>query len=83
MSQMALNWLRQRPTVSSVLLGVRTTSQLEDNLAALDWELTSEEMRALNEVSAPGIPTYPQGFLEVEAGMDIWEKLETRLSTPY
>ncbi len=83
MSQVALNWLRRRPTVSSVLLGCRTTDQLDDNLAALEWDLTDEEMDDLNEVSAPGIPTYPQGFLENEAGMDIWETLQTRLTKPY
>jgi aryl-alcohol dehydrogenase-like predicted oxidoreductase len=83
MSQVALNWLRRRPTVSSVLLGCRTTDQLDDNLAALEWDLTDEEMDDLNQVSAPGIPTYPQGFLENEAGMDIWETLQTRLTKPY
>ena len=83
MSQVALNWLRRRPTVSTVLLGCRTTEQLEDNLAALEWELSADEMRELNQVSAPGVPTYPQGFLEVEAGMDIWEQLETRPDRPY
>jgi len=81
--QVALNWLRRRPTVSSVLLGCRTTAQLDDNLAALEWDLTDDEMHTLNEVSAPGIPTYPQGFLENEAGMNVWEKLETRLAKPY
>jgi diketogulonate reductase-like aldo/keto reductase len=66
-----------------VLLGCRTTAQLDDNLAALEWDLTDDEMHTLNEVSAPGIPTYPQGFLENEAGMNVWEKLETRLAKPY
>ncbi|MEA1902625.1 MAG: aldo/keto reductase [Actinomycetota bacterium] len=83
MGQVALNWLRLRPTVSSVLLGCRTVAQLEDNLAALEWDLSPEEMRKLNEASAPGIPTYPHGFLENEAGMDIWERLETRVTKPY
>lgn len=83
MGQVALNWLRNRPTVSSVLLGCRTVAQLEDNLAALEWNLTSEEMATLNDVSAPGVPTYPHGFLEVEAGVDVWRELGTRLTTPY
>ena len=83
MGQVALNWLGRRPTVSSVLLGCRTTAQLDDNLAGLEWDLTDDEMHELNEGSAPGIPTYPQGFLENEAGMDIWEKLETRLTRAY
>jgi aryl-alcohol dehydrogenase-like predicted oxidoreductase len=83
MSQVALNWVRQRPGISSVLLGCRTVEQLDDNLAALDWELSDAEMRRLNEVSAPGIPTYPYGFLEVEADVDIWERLTTRTRRPY
>lgn len=83
MSQVALNWLRRRPTVSSVLLGCRTIEQLDDNLAALDWDLTDSEMQELNELSAPGIPTYPQGFLEKEAGVSIWEELTTRIAAPY
>jgi len=69
--------------VSSILIGCRTTTQLDENLAALTWDLTDEEMTELNEVSAPGIPAYPQGFLENEAGMDIWETLETRTERAY
>jgi hypothetical protein len=40
-------------------------------------------MGKLDLVSAPGIPTYPHGFLEVEAGVDIWERLVTRADRPY
>lgn len=83
MAQVALNWVRNRPTVSSVLLGCRTTAQLEDNLAALQWDLTDDEMRTLNEVSAPGIPLYPHGFLENEAGVDVWQRLQTRIAPLY
>jgi aryl-alcohol dehydrogenase (NADP+) len=83
MSQVALNWVRQRAGVSSVLLGCRNIRQLEDNLGALEWELSSAEMERLNEISAPGIPTYPHGFLEVEAGVDVWERLATRTGRPY
>ncbi len=82
MSQVALNWLRGRPGVSSVLLGARTVAQIEDNLAALDWELSEVEMTELSEVSAPGIALYPQGFLEKEAGMSVWAELTTRVNPP-
>lgn len=50
--QVALNWVSRRPAVSSVLVGARTERQLRDNLAALTWQLSEEEMRRLNEVSA-------------------------------
>ena len=83
MSQVALNWLRRRPMVASVLLGCRSVEQLDDNLAALRWDLSDDEMGALTEVSAPGIPTYPQGFLEIEAGVDVWKELGTRNARPY
>jgi aryl-alcohol dehydrogenase-like predicted oxidoreductase len=83
MSQVALNWLCQRPGVSSVLLGCRTVSQLDDNLAAAEWELTPDQMSALTEASAPGIPNYLHGFLEVEAGVDTWKRLGTRAHGPY
>jgi aryl-alcohol dehydrogenase (NADP+) len=82
MSQVALNWVRERPGVSSVLLGCRTVAQLEDNVGALGWELTEDEMQLLNMVSAPGIPLYPHGFLELYAGVDIWERLGTRSERP-
>ncbi len=77
MSQVALNWLRNRPSVSSVLLGVRTVDQLDDNLGALEWNLTDGDMSELTRVSAPGIPDYVQGFLDDLAGVDIWRRLGT------
>jgi aryl-alcohol dehydrogenase (NADP+) len=83
MGRVALNWLRRRPAVTSVLLGCRTTDQLDDNLAALEWDLTDAEMRELDEASAPEIPAYPQGFLENEAGMTVWEELRTRTHPAY
>jgi aryl-alcohol dehydrogenase-like predicted oxidoreductase len=83
MSEVAINWLRTRPMVSSLLLGVRTVAQLEENLRAIDWDLDDDELALLNEVSAPGIPAYPQGFLENEAGMGDWEHLQTRVTKVY
>ncbi len=52
-SQVALNWLLSRPEVSSVIIGARTMDQLEDNLGAVNWELSAEELIALDDVSAP------------------------------
>ena len=82
MGQAALNWVRGRPGVTSVLLGARTVEQMADNLAALDWELNEHEISSLNEVSAPGIPIYPHGFMESYAGMTVWEDLMTRVEPP-
>ncbi|MCH7309282.1 aldo/keto reductase [Acinetobacter sp. NIPH 1852] len=59
--QIALNWLLQRPTVSSVLIGARNETQLRDNLKAKDIQLTQEQMDRLDQVSAiyPPYPYYP------------------------
>ena len=61
MAQVALSWLVDRPAVTSVILGARTTQQLEDNLAAADLRLSEEERRVLDEASDPGAADYPYG----------------------
>jgi aryl-alcohol dehydrogenase-like predicted oxidoreductase len=56
--QVALNWLLQRPTVSSVIVGARNEEQLRQNLAAEGWKLSSEQVAALDKASE--VPaTYP------------------------
>jgi aryl-alcohol dehydrogenase-like predicted oxidoreductase len=62
-SQVALNWLRRRPAMTSVILGVRNLTQLRDNISALEWKLSDEEAQALDEVSDPGSP-YPKAFID-------------------
>ena len=49
--QVALNWLLQRPTISSVILGARNEEQLRQNLGALGWKLTAGQIAALDEAS--------------------------------
>ena len=56
--QVALNWLLQRPTVSTVVIGARNEQQLKDNLGAIGWNLTPEQVKALDKASAT-IPAYP------------------------
>ncbi|WP_338682645.1 aldo/keto reductase [Streptomyces acidiscabies] len=56
--QVAINWLLRRPTVSSVIIGARDERQLRENLGALGWELTPEQMARLDRVSARTAP-YP------------------------
>jgi aryl-alcohol dehydrogenase-like predicted oxidoreductase len=56
--QIALNWLLQRPTVSTVVIGARNESQLLDNLGALGWSLTHEQMKVLDDASRR-TPPYP------------------------
>lgn len=65
--QIAINWLLQRPTVVNVIIGARNEEQLRDNLGAVGWTLTAEQMARLDEVSKR-TPTYPywhqSGFSE-------------------
>jgi aryl-alcohol dehydrogenase-like predicted oxidoreductase len=56
--QIALNWLLQRPTVSSVIMGARNEEQLRQNLGAAGWNLTAEQVKKLDEASAVQ-PVYP------------------------
>lgn len=56
--QVALNWLLQRPTVSSVIVGARNEAQLRQNLGAFGWNLTAEQVTKLDEASAVVAP-YP------------------------
>jgi aryl-alcohol dehydrogenase-like predicted oxidoreductase len=65
--QVALNWLLQRPSVSTVIIGARNEEQLRQNLGAVGWNLTSEQVAVLDKASAV-TPTYPywhqKGFVE-------------------
>src|SRR5581483_11094485 len=47
--QVALNWLLQRPTVSSIILGERNEEQLKQNLGAVGWNLTTEQVAKLDK----------------------------------
>jgi len=56
--QIAINWLLQRPTVSSVIIGARNEEQLRQNLGAVGWVLTLDQMASLDTASAVTAP-YP------------------------
>ena len=60
--QIALNWLLQRPTVSSVIVGARNEQQLVENLGAVGWSLTNEQVAALDAAS------------EVPAAYPVWHQ---------
>lgn len=65
--QVALNWLLQRPTVSSVVIGARDEQQLRQNLGAVGWNLTKEQVAELDAASTTTL-AYPywhqRGFAE-------------------
>jgi aryl-alcohol dehydrogenase-like predicted oxidoreductase len=65
--QVALNWLLQRPTVANVIIGARNEEQLKQNLGAVGWKLTAEQVAKLDAASATPL-AYPYwhqaGFAE-------------------
>jgi len=65
--QIAINWLLQRPTVSSVIIGARNEEQLKQNLGAVGWNLTKDQVAKLDAASVKTF-AYPywhqQGFAE-------------------
>ena len=65
--QIALNWLLRRPTVASVIIGARNETQLRDNLGAIGWELTADQVARLDKASARTAP-YPYYPYEIQEG---------------
>lgn len=65
--QIAINWLLQRPTVASVIIGARNETQLRQNLDAVGWNLTADQIARLDKASQRE-PIYPywhqRGFVE-------------------
>jgi aryl-alcohol dehydrogenase-like predicted oxidoreductase len=49
--QIALNWVLQRPTVSTIVIGARNERQLRENLDAVGWRLTPEQIARLDAAS--------------------------------
>jgi aryl-alcohol dehydrogenase-like predicted oxidoreductase len=66
-AQVALNWLLQRPTVATIIIGARTEEQLRQNLGAVGWNLTPQQVATLDAASATTL-AYPywhqRGFTE-------------------
>jgi aryl-alcohol dehydrogenase-like predicted oxidoreductase len=67
--QIAINWLLQRPTVSTVIVGARDERQLKDNLGAVGWSLTPAQIARLDEASAV-TPAYPYWHQRRSIGPD-------------
>jgi aryl-alcohol dehydrogenase-like predicted oxidoreductase len=57
-AQVAINWLLQRPTVSTIVIGARNEEQLMQNLAAAGWNLTVDQVKKLDKISEVP-PIYP------------------------
>ena len=67
--QVSLNWLLQRPTISSLIIGARTEEQLKENLACTGWNLSVEQIKKLDDASAVQ-PTYPYWHQQQKPGLN-------------
>jgi aryl-alcohol dehydrogenase-like predicted oxidoreductase len=61
-AQVALNWVLTRPGITAPIIGVRTMAHLEDNLGAIGWALSDEQVSRLNQASDVPLP-YPYDWL--------------------
>jgi aryl-alcohol dehydrogenase-like predicted oxidoreductase len=66
-ARVAVNWVCRQPGVTSTIIGARTLDQLDDNLAALDVNLTDAQLRRLTELTTPSL-NFPAPFLKTSAG---------------
>src|SRR5258708_39416092 len=83
-ARVALAWLLSKPVVTSVIMGAKRIDQLEDNLAAVDLELSDEDIRKLDQVSALP-PEYPGWMLATQGAdrlgpTDLWGKARASAS---
>lgn len=53
MNEMALNWLRQKEEITSIIGGASSVEQLEKNLRCISWDLTGEELEAIGKILEP------------------------------
>jgi diketogulonate reductase-like aldo/keto reductase len=61
-ASVALAWVQAQPAVTSVIIGARRLSQLDDNVGAVDVNLTAEELAGLNALTEPTFG-FPQSML--------------------
>jgi aryl-alcohol dehydrogenase-like predicted oxidoreductase len=64
--QIALNWLLQRPTISTIIIGARNEEQLRQNLGSVGWNLTPAQVAKLDQASTvtPAYPYWHQRFFK-------------------
>ena len=66
-AQAALAWVRHQPTITSTIIGAKTTSQLADNIASVAIDFSAEELKQLNDISALA-KEYPGWMVERQTG---------------
>src|ERR1700751_3817080 len=74
-ARVALSWVLGRPAVSSVIVAARKAEQLEDNIRAVDLQLSDDDVRLLDAASDPGVP-YPKWMvLQLDTAEDPRSKI--------
>jgi len=77
-AQVALNWLLQRPTVDNIVIGARNEQQLIDNLGAVGWNLSVDQVRKL-DLASDAPPVYPYWHQrqqpQLNASADLYSEL--------
>jgi aryl-alcohol dehydrogenase-like predicted oxidoreductase len=67
-ASVALAWVHAQPAVSSVIIGARRLSQLDDNVRAVDVNLTAQELARLNDLTQPTFG-FPHNMVAMAAGI--------------
>ncbi len=78
-ARLSISWLLAKPVVTSVIIGAKRLDQLEENLAAVELQLTEEELKLLGQVSALR-PNIPFGYSPLTAPV-VLESLTVRFGT--
>jgi len=77
-AQISLNWLLQRPTVANIIIGARNKEQLQQNLEAVGWNLTLDQVKRLDKASEV-LPAYPywhqRQFPMLKAAPDLYKHI--------
>ena len=79
LARISLSWLLAKPVVTSVIIGAKRLDQLEENLAAVEVQLTEDELKLLDQVSALR-PNIPVGCSPLTAPA-VWESLTVLFGT--
>jgi aryl-alcohol dehydrogenase-like predicted oxidoreductase len=77
-ARVSLSWVLGRPAVSSVIIAARKPEQLEDNIGAVDLQLSEDDTRLLDAASDPGVP-YPKWMV---LQLDIAEDPRSKILHP-
>jgi aryl-alcohol dehydrogenase-like predicted oxidoreductase len=80
-AQVSLAWLLARPVVASILVGASNRKQLDENLAAADVQLTSDDLAALDAATKP-VAIYPNWFNERVVDSKAYHALGLPLAAP-